>query len=105
MCGSLKEEFGLALIEAMATGLPVVAPDHGGPATYIEDGVTGFLVDTRVPRAVADGITAAFDLTGQPGADARAARARGMVQDRFTLQAMAGTLAGVYAGVTAPLAG
>jgi len=105
VCGSLKEEFGLALIEAMATGLPVVAPDHGGPATYIEDGVTGFLVDTRVPRAVADGITAAFDLTGQPGADARAARARGMVQDRFTLQAMAGTLAGVYAGVTAPLAG
>ena len=55
VCGSLKEEFGLALIEALAAGLVVVGPDGGGPATYIEDGVTGFLVDTRSPRAVGGG--------------------------------------------------
>ncbi len=105
VCGSLKEEFGLALIEALAAGLPVVAPDGGGPATYVEEGVTGFLVDTRAPRAVAGGIAAAFELQGKPGADERVARARATVTDRFTLQAMAGTLAEVYAGVTAPVAG
>ena len=105
VCGSLKEEFGLALIEAMAIGLPVVAPDHGGPATYIEDGVTGFLVDTRSPRAVADGLACALELTGRPGAAQRAAQAREMVHERFTLTVMARTLTGVYAGVGAPVAG
>lgn len=105
VCGSLKEEFGLALVEAMAIGLPVVAPDHGGPATYIEDGVTGFLVDTRSPRAVADGLACALDLTGRPGAEQRAAQAREMVHERFTLTVMARRLAGVYAGVGAPVAG
>ena len=36
VCGSLKEEFGIALLEAMGAGLMVVAPDGGGPATYVE---------------------------------------------------------------------
>ncbi|ACV81099.1 glycosyltransferase [Nakamurella multipartita] len=105
VCGSLKEEFGLAVIEALAAGLPVVAPDGGGPATYVEEGVTGFLVDTRSPRAVAGGLAAALELPGKPGVDERLARARATVTDRFTLQAMARTLAEVYAGVTAPVAG
>ena len=105
VCGSLKEEFGLALIEALAAGLVVVAPDGGGPATYIDEGVTGFLVDTRSPLAVGTGMTAAFDLLGEPGDADRVALARDLVADRFTIEAMAGTLAGVYAGVTAPVAG
>ncbi len=46
VCASVKEEFGIALLEAMASGLLVVAPDGGGPATYVEEGVTGFLTAT-----------------------------------------------------------
>ena len=46
VCASLKEEFGIALLEAMASGLVVVAPDGGGPATYVDEGVTGFLTAT-----------------------------------------------------------
>lgn len=105
VCGSLKEEFGLALIEAMAAGLVVVAPDGGGPATYIEEGVTGFLVDTRSPLAVAAGTRAAFDLVTRPDDTQRVLHARRTVEDRFTLRAMAETLAGVYASVTAPAVG
>ena len=45
-CTSQKEEFGVALLEAMATGLAVVAPNAGGPATYVQEGLTGSLADT-----------------------------------------------------------
>lgn len=105
LCGSLKEEFGLALIEALAAGLVVVAPDGGGPATYIEEGVTGFLVDTRSPLAVATGARAAFDLVAKPDDAQRVLHAQRTVEDRFTLRAMAETLAGVYASVTVPAVG
>jgi glycosyltransferase involved in cell wall biosynthesis len=110
VCGSLKEEFGLALIEALAAGLVVVGPDGGGPATYIDEGVTGFLVDTRSPLAVGRGIAAALDLTaletlGAADDGERVSLAQDLVTDRFTIQAMAHTLAGVYELVTAPVAG
>jgi glycosyltransferase involved in cell wall biosynthesis len=41
---SEKESFGLVLIEAMATGLPVVATACNGPSSIIVDGETGHLV-------------------------------------------------------------
>ncbi|GAA3625668.1 hypothetical protein GCM10022223_48550 [Kineosporia mesophila] len=102
VCGSLKEEFGLAVLEAMAAGLVAVAPDGGGPATYIESGVTGLLVNTREPAAVAAGMAAALELAARPDRDQRVETATTLIRDRFTVQAMAATLAGVYAGVTEP---
>jgi glycosyltransferase involved in cell wall biosynthesis len=102
VCGSLKEEFGLALLEALAAGLPVVAPHGGGPATYVEDGVTGLLVDTGSPAAVARALDSALGLASGPGAPARADRARRLVRERFTVQGMADALLDVYAGLTAP---
>ena len=105
VCGSLKEEFGLALIEALAAGLVVVGPDAGGPATYVDEGVTGFLVDTRSPRAVAAGMTQALDLAADPGAAVRGERARQLVRDRHTIQAMARILSGMYTDISAPVAG
>ncbi len=93
VCGSLKEEFGLAILEAMAAGLPVVAPLTGGPATYVEPGVTGALVDTTDPRAVAAGIHEVLHLATDP---ATGERTRGVVEARFTLSRMARTLTAVY---------
>jgi phosphatidyl-myo-inositol alpha-mannosyltransferase len=37
------ESFGMVLIEAMAAGVPVVAPASGGPVEIVEHGQTGFL--------------------------------------------------------------
>ena len=50
------EPFGLVLLEAMATGKPVVATAHGGPIDIVEDGRTGELVAPRDPAAMARAI-------------------------------------------------
>lgn len=42
------EEFGLAPLEAMASGVPVVAWREGGPQETIVDGTTGYLVNDSV---------------------------------------------------------
>jgi glycosyltransferase involved in cell wall biosynthesis len=99
VCSSLKEEFGLALVEALASGLVVVGPSAGGPATYIDDGVTGVLADTRRPDEVARAIRAAFDLATAPGQAERMNRALELIGADFTVQAMADRLSTIYAGV------
>lgn len=43
---SLQEGFGLALVEAMAAGIPVVATQSGGPSEIIEHGRSGLLVSS-----------------------------------------------------------
>ncbi|MEO7752267.1 MAG: glycosyltransferase [Terracoccus sp.] len=98
---SLKEEFGIAILEAMAVGLVVVAPQGGGPATYVSDGEDGILVDTSTPGAVAAATHAALDLAVAPGADVRERQARNMVRTRYSIDAMAASLASVYRQVTA----
>jgi glycosyltransferase involved in cell wall biosynthesis len=97
-CASRKEEFGLAIVEALAVGLPVVAPRVGGPASYVEEGRTGRLVDTMDRTALAAGIHGALDIAGSPG---RAKRARYLVATRFTIRAMADALVPIY-GVAQP---
>jgi sucrose-phosphate synthase len=53
---ALTEPFGLTLIEAGACGLPVVAPDDGGPRDIIKNCQCGLLVDTTRPGEIAEAI-------------------------------------------------
>jgi len=38
-----EETFGQAVLEAMASGLPAIVSDRGGPATFVEDNCSGFI--------------------------------------------------------------
>lgn len=101
VCASVKEEFGLALLEAMGCGLVVVAPAGGGPATYVEHGVTGYLVNTTNRAALAEAVSSALDLTASSHGAQAADRAIQTVASTFTIQAMASTLSTVYQDVAA----
>jgi glycosyltransferase involved in cell wall biosynthesis len=48
---NIQETFGLAPVELMAAGLPVVASDWNGLKDTIEEGVTGFRAETIMPPA------------------------------------------------------
>lgn len=56
-----SEPFGLAIVEAMATGLPVVATASEGALEIIEDGVSGKLVPIGDPESLADAIISLLD--------------------------------------------
>ncbi len=49
----IPEPFGQVVLEGMAAGLPVIAPNEGGPAEVVTDGETGRLFRSRDPQALA----------------------------------------------------
>lgn len=91
---SHEEGLSVAILEAMAAGLPVVATDVGGNAEAVASGRTGRLVAPRDPAALADaalGYLADPDLAAQHGSAARA-----LIADRFDVRRMAQDYASVY---------
>jgi glycosyltransferase involved in cell wall biosynthesis len=53
---SLYETFGLVILEAMASGLPVVATKVGGVETLVKHGYNGLFVSPKNPSALSDSI-------------------------------------------------
>jgi glycosyltransferase involved in cell wall biosynthesis len=101
VCASLKEEFGIAIVEAIASGLVVVAPRSGGPATFVEDGLTGVLADTASAGELTAAVRRALGLAGDEVAAARAEVARRRLRRRVGIEGMAAALDGVYRAAVA----
>jgi len=58
---ALTEPFGLTLLEAAASGLPLVATENGGPNDIISNCGNGFLVDPLDAEAIADALLRLLD--------------------------------------------
>jgi glycosyltransferase involved in cell wall biosynthesis len=58
---AVEEAYGMAILEAMAAGLPVVAGDEGGVSALVADGATGRLAPARDPAAFAACVAALLD--------------------------------------------
>ena len=82
----VNELFGLALVEAMARGCPVVASRVASLPEIVEDNVSGYLVPANDPGAVANGIAKLREDPATWRRMALAARAR--VEQRFTWPAV-----------------
>ncbi|MGW4503793.1 glycosyltransferase family 4 protein [Streptomyces sp. NPDC004436] len=101
VCPSAKEEFGLAVLEAMEAGLLVAGPLRGGVPHYLDDGVNGLLLDTSGARTLGEGLGRLLAV-GDEDASAMARRAQRLVRSTYSSTAMAEALAGHYAEVARP---
>jgi glycosyltransferase involved in cell wall biosynthesis len=81
------EPFGLVMIEAMACGTPVIAWNYGAVPEVIDEGVTGFIVNSEEEALAA--------IARAPDLDRR--RVRAAFDRRFAATTMGGTYLNVYA--------
>lgn len=76
LASSEPEPFGLVIIEAMATGRPVVATNHGGPGEICISGETGYLVAPHDAYGMAEAMLRIFKDPARAQAMGKAGRRR-----------------------------
>ena len=91
---SLAEGVSNTILEAMASGLPVIATNVGGNAELVSHGLTGELVPAANTEALAESL---LKLAGDPiMARAMGRAGRVSAEARFSMQAMVSAYCGIY---------
>lgn len=96
---SRREGQGIAVLEAIAAGVPVVASRVGGLAEMLSDGQTALLVSPNDPDTLAVALSRLQSDRRLRGNLAQSASA--LVQERYSLQTMLDTLTALYQEVRA----
>ncbi len=91
---SIAEGISNTILEAMASGLPVIATRVGGSPELIEDGVVGTLVPPQDPAALAAALAVYLDDSEMRAVRGKAARTR--AAERFGLDRMCDAYAELY---------
>jgi glycosyltransferase involved in cell wall biosynthesis len=96
---SVREQFGLVVVEAMACGVPPIAVDRFGPSEIVTDGATGWLVEPDDEADLSDALVAAVNDPAERRR--RGANAYVDVRGRYGWDAIAERLAEVLEGAAA----
>lgn len=88
-----RESFGIVLVEAMSSGLPVVATDIPGYREVVRDGVDGLLVRPEDHEAVAEGVGRLLD---DSDLSKRLAETGRRSAERYSWDSVGGEIEAVY---------
>jgi len=94
---SIAEGTPVTLLEAMASGLPVVASAVGGIPDLVQDGAMGTLVPARDPQRLAEALAAYVRDPALAAAHGAAGRAH--VERRYSMRAMLDSYIALYDGL------
>jgi sugar transferase (PEP-CTERM/EpsH1 system associated) len=96
---SVAEGISNTVLEAMATGLPIVATAVGGNPELVEEGVNGFLVPRTTPAALASALGTYLDDPTLRALHGKSSRQRAL--DVFDLERMRRAYTALYADLWA----
>lgn len=94
---TFTEGFSRVILEAMATGKPVIATDVGGTPEAVIDGVTGYIVPTRDSLALTNRINELVNDGKKREEMGRAGRTR--VEEKFSMKDCIKKVEGIYSGL------
>ena len=94
---SVHEGIPMSILEAMAHGLPVVAPNVGGIGEVVDNGKDGYLIETRDPEVFAEKCFLLYENKQLRRRMARAAREK--IVKSFSVENMAAQYHELYLNV------
>lgn len=88
------EAFGIVVIEAMASGVPIIVSNCGGMKNIVEDGMNGLIFDVGDARQLADKIR--LLISDEELRSRLAENGRETVRERYTIEKVVDTLERLY---------